>query len=58
MRPVKQWIAVTFIAAVALGITMAAADAQTKKVIRINHAGADDILGTEHQMFSGFSRTT
>ena len=30
----------------------ATADAQTKKVIRINHAGADDILGTEHQMFA------
>ena len=28
---------------------MLAAD---KKVIRINHAGADDIVGTEHQMFA------
>jgi TRAP-type transport system periplasmic protein len=26
--------------------------AQDKKVIRINHAGADDIVGTEHQMFA------
>ena len=26
--------------------------AQEKKVIRINHAGADDITGTEHQMFA------
>ena len=35
---------------VALGAS--AALAQKKKVIRINHAGADDITGTEHQMFS------
>ncbi len=26
--------------------------AQEKKAIRINHAGADDIVGTEHQMFA------
>lgn len=26
--------------------------AQAKKVIRINHAGADDITGTEHQMYA------
>ena len=26
--------------------------AQEKKIIRINHAGADDITGTEHQMFA------
>jgi TRAP-type transport system periplasmic protein len=26
--------------------------AQEKKVIRVNHAGADDIVGTEHQMFA------
>jgi tripartite ATP-independent transporter DctP family solute receptor len=26
--------------------------AQEKKAIRVNHAGADDIVGTEHQMFS------
>jgi tripartite ATP-independent transporter DctP family solute receptor len=52
MRPIKQWIAAALVTTVALGMTIAAADAQTKKVIRINHAGADDILGTEHQMFS------
>ena len=34
-----------------LGIAADAAFAQ-KKVIRVNHAGADDIVGTEHQMFS------
>jgi TRAP-type transport system periplasmic protein len=28
------------------------AAAQEKKVIRVNHAGADDIAGTEHQMFA------
>jgi tripartite ATP-independent transporter DctP family solute receptor len=39
-------------AIVTLGIMMVEADAQSKKTIRINHAGADDILGTEHQMFS------
>lgn len=37
----------------AIAITAAtAASAQEKKVIRINHAGADDITGTEHQMFA------
>jgi len=30
----------------------AGALAADKKVIRINHAGADDIVGTEHQMFA------
>ena len=39
--------------AAAIAITAAtAASAQEKKVIRINHAGADDITGTEHQMFA------
>ena len=52
MRPIKQWMAAALVATVALGMAIATADAQTKKVIRINHAGADDILGTEHQMFS------
>jgi tripartite ATP-independent transporter DctP family solute receptor len=36
-------------------IAVAAPDsalAADKKVIRINHAGADDIVGTEHQMFA------
>jgi len=38
----------------AASITLGAdgALAQEKKAIRINHAGADDIVGTEHQMFS------
>jgi len=33
-------------------LAAAGAEAADKKVIRINHAGADDIVGTEHQMFS------
>jgi TRAP-type transport system periplasmic protein len=33
-------------------ITTGSLTAQTKKVIRINHAGAEDIIGTEHQMFA------
>ena len=52
MRPIRQWMVAALAAIVALGIAATAADAQTKKVVRINHAGADDILGTEHQMFS------
>ena len=52
MKPIRQWIAAAFVAAAALAIGAASADAQSKKVIRINHAGADDILGTEHQMFA------
>ena len=58
MRPVKRWLGAALIATAALGMTMAAADAQSKKTIRINHAGADDILGTEHQMFSWVSPIT
>jgi len=38
------------LALAALGADGAAA--ADKKAIRINHAGADDIVGTEHQMFS------
>jgi tripartite ATP-independent transporter DctP family solute receptor len=38
--------------AACLGFGADAAFAQDKKAIRINHAGADDIVGTEHQMFS------
>jgi tripartite ATP-independent transporter DctP family solute receptor len=52
MKPMRQWIAAALVATAALGLAIATADAQTKKVIRVNHAGADDILGTEHQMFS------
>jgi tripartite ATP-independent transporter DctP family solute receptor len=39
------------LAAVAISGARDAA-AQEKKVIRVNHAGADDIAGTEHQMFA------
>ena len=52
MKPIRQWIAAALVAVAALAIGTASADAQSKKVIRINHAGADDILGTEHQMFA------
>jgi tripartite ATP-independent transporter DctP family solute receptor len=52
MRPIRHWMTAALVATAALGIGIATADAQTKKIIRINHAGADDILGTEHQMFS------
>ena len=52
MKPIRQWIAAAFVAAAALAIGAASADAQSKKAIRINHAGADDIVGTEHQMFA------
>src|SRR5262245_49123699 len=52
MRPIRQWLTAAMAAMVALAAGMATAEAQTKKVIRVNHAGADDILGTEHQMFS------
>jgi TRAP-type transport system periplasmic protein len=52
MRPIRQWLTAALAAMVALAAGMATAEAQTKKVIRVNHAGADDILGTEHQMFS------
>jgi tripartite ATP-independent transporter DctP family solute receptor len=48
------WRFLMLCAALAAAITLAAAgtEAADKKVIRINHAGADDIVGTEHQMFS------
>ena len=52
MKQFTRSIAAALIAATALGAGLAAAEAQTKKVIRVNHAGADDILGTEHQMFA------
>ena len=52
MKQFTRSIAAALIAATALGAGLAAAEAQTKKVIRINHAGADDIVGTEHQMFA------
>jgi TRAP-type transport system periplasmic protein len=50
---IRAWIAVAFLAMAAPVMFCAdAALAQEKKVIRVNHAGADDIVGTEHQMFS------
>ena len=52
MKPICQWITAALAAVAALAIGIASADAQSKKVIRINHAGADDITGTEHQMFA------
>jgi len=58
MRPIRQWLTAALAAMVALAAGMATAEAQTKKVIRVNHAGADDILGTEHQMFSWVSPIT
>jgi TRAP-type transport system periplasmic protein len=48
-----SWIAIAWLAIAAPVIFCAdGALAQDKKVIRVNHAGADDIVGTEHQMFS------
>ena len=52
MTSIRQWLAAALVATMAFGLGLATADAQSKKVIRINHAGADDILGTEHQMFA------
>ena len=43
-------LGLALVAAIVLGA--AGALAADKKIIRINHAGADDIVGTEHQMFS------
>jgi tripartite ATP-independent transporter DctP family solute receptor len=49
----RSWIAIAWLAIAAPVIFCAdGALAQDKKVIRVNHAGADDIVGTEHQMFS------
>ena len=42
-------------AAVAATVVFGSASATLaadKKVIRINHAGADDIVGTEHQLYA------
>jgi tripartite ATP-independent transporter DctP family solute receptor len=41
---------VVFAGAIALGAT--SASLAQKKLIRVNHAGADDIVGTEHQMYA------
>jgi TRAP-type transport system periplasmic protein len=38
--------------AASIGFGADGAVAQEKKAIRINHAGAEDIVGTEHQMFA------
>ena len=43
-----QLILVAILALSTTGIALA----QQKKTIRINHAGAEDIIGTEHQMFA------
>jgi tripartite ATP-independent transporter DctP family solute receptor len=49
----RSWIAIAWLAMAAPVMFCAdGALAQEKKVIRVNHAGADDIVGTEHQMFS------
>jgi tripartite ATP-independent transporter DctP family solute receptor len=46
----RRLSAVAWLLLAALGAT--GAMAAEKKVIRINHAGAEDIAGTEHQMFA------
>ena len=43
-------LGLALMAAIVLGA--AGGLAADKKIIRINHAGADDIVGTEHQMFA------
>jgi tripartite ATP-independent transporter DctP family solute receptor len=49
----RSLVAVTCLGlAACIGLDVDDALAQEKKAIRINHAGADDIAGTEHQMFS------
>ena len=49
----RTLIAVAWLAMAASFIFCAdGALAQEKKAIRVNHAGADDITGTEHQMFA------
>src|SRR5919106_1049201 len=48
----RTFVAVALLGAASVVFSADGALAQEKKVIRINHAGADDIVGTEHQMFS------
>src|SRR4030095_10052420 len=48
----RALIAIAWLAMASVMLCADAALAQEKKVIRVNHAGADDIVGTEHQMFS------
>jgi hypothetical protein len=38
--------------ALAIMVGVASPALAQKKVIRVNHAGAEDIVGTEHQMYS------
>jgi tripartite ATP-independent transporter DctP family solute receptor len=50
-RILKRFALTMLASVLILSVAVGAAFAQ-KKTIRINHAGADDITGTEHQMFS------
>ena len=50
-RILKRFALTMLASVLILSVAAGAAFAQ-KKVIRINHAGADDITGTEHQMFA------
>ena len=43
---------VTMFAAGAIALGSAGAACAQKKLIRVNHAGADDIVASEHQLFS------
>ena len=53
LRPKSFALVIWLLTTVSLALAAAAsALAADKKVIRINHAGADDIVGTEHQMFA------
>ena len=47
----RRFVQTVLAGALVLGSTGLAL-AQAKKVIRVNHAGADDITGTEHQMYA------
>jgi tripartite ATP-independent transporter DctP family solute receptor len=47
----RRFVQTVLAGALVLGTTGAAL-AQAKKVIRVNHAGADDIVNSEHQMFA------
>jgi len=47
----KNFIAQLAFAVAAMFCVIGTALAE-KKVIRINHAGADDIVGTEHQLYA------
>jgi tripartite ATP-independent transporter DctP family solute receptor len=49
---IRALIAIGWLAMASVMLCADGALAQEKKVIRVNHAGADDIVGTEHQMFA------